>query len=163
MLNKPAGYVCSRDGQGSRTVYDLLPPEMRALKPVGRLDKDSSGLLLLTNDGDLANNLTHPRYNKEKTYVVELHEPLSEPDRRKIGQGVKLEDGISKLQIKNPAGKSFTVVMSEGRNRQIRRTFEALGYTVTKLHRTKFGPYALENLGPGKLIRYREDDTPPSG
>ena len=149
ILNKPVGYVCSRDGQGSRTIYDLLPPDLHALKPVGRLDKDSSGLLLLTNDGDLANQLTHPRYNKEKVYEIELDKPLTSEDKTNIEQGVKLDDGLSKLQIKNLQGKSFTVIMSEGRNRQIRRTFEALSYRITKLHRVEFGDYQLTGLASG--------------
>src|SRR5665213_2596758 len=83
MLNKPAGYVCSRAGQGSRTIYDLLPSEYHQLKPVGRLDKDSSGLLLLTNDGQLANQLAHPRYAKTKTYEVTLDKPLTKIDQAK--------------------------------------------------------------------------------
>ncbi len=148
MLNKPAGYVCSRDGQGSKTIYDLLPEELHSLKPVGRLDKDSSGLILLTSDGDLANQLTHPRYAKEKVYEVELDKALKPGDKTQVGKGVKLDDGESRLQITNLEGTSFTVTMREGRNRQIRRTFEALGYHVTKLRRTQFGPYHLDKLAP---------------
>lgn len=153
ILNKPAGYVSSRAGQGSKTIYDLLPPKFHHLKPVGRLDKDSSGLLLLTNDGDLANRLTHPRYAKEKVYEVELDKPLTAHDKTNIESGVRLEDGISRLHIEvNGAGNHIlTVTMSEGRNRQIRRTFSALGYRVTKLHRTQFGPYGLENLASGNV------------
>jgi 23S rRNA pseudouridine2605 synthase len=150
MFNKPAGFVVSRDGQGSQTIYDLLPAEHRNLKPIGRLDKDSSGLLLLTNDGQLANQLTHPRYHKTKIYEVELDKPLSPEDRQAVERGVKLSDGLSKLQIKNRNGVLFTVTMSEGRNRQIRRTFAARGYTVVKLHRTHFGDHKLQNLKPGQ-------------
>jgi 23S rRNA pseudouridine2605 synthase len=151
ILNKPVGYVCSRDGQGSSTIYDLLPPEYHQLKPVGRLDKDSSGLLLLTNDGGLANQLTHPSYAKTKVYEVTLNKPLQTEDKNRVEQGVKLSDGISKLQIKNLDGPSFTVTMAEGRNRQIRRTFDTLGYKVTGLHRTHFGDYGLGNLPLGQL------------
>src|SRR3990167_9874353 len=86
ILNKPVGYVCSRDGQGSKTIYDLLPAELHNLKPVGRLDKDSSGLLLLTNDGELAHKLTHPSFQKEKVYEVELG-PLDETDKHNIELG----------------------------------------------------------------------------
>jgi 23S rRNA pseudouridine2605 synthase len=150
LFNKPAGYVCSRDGQGSPTVYDLLPPELGRLKTVGRLDKDSSGLLLLTTDGDLANELTHPRHSKEKVYEVALDRPLTPADKDRVEQGVKLEDGGSRLQITDLKGRSFTVIMSEGRNRQIRRTFAALGYKVAKLHRVRFGPYSLGGLKPGE-------------
>jgi 23S rRNA pseudouridine2605 synthase len=150
MLNKPAGYVCSRAGQGSKTIYDLLPAEFHNLKPVGRLDKDSSGLLLLTNDGDLANELTHPSRQKEKIYEVELSKALSPHDKAHIEVGVNLEDGLSKLELSGE-GTKWTVKMHEGRNRQIRRTFAALGYKVIKLHRTHFGGHTLNDLQIGKL------------
>lgn len=153
MLNKPTGYVCSRRGQGNKTIYELLPKKYASLKPVGRLDKNSSGLLLLTNDGQLANRLMHPSSGKIKIYNVRLNKPLSDTDKQRIGQGVELEDGLSKLAIK-PAQKyddrHIFVTMSEGRNRQIRRTFGALGYEITKLHRTGFGPYNLSGLKPGQ-------------
>ena len=147
-INKPVGYVCSRDGQGSKTVYELLPDELHHLKPIGRLDKDSSGLLLLTNDGAAVNLLTHPKYNKQKVYEIELNKSLSNPDRTVIQKGIELDDGISKLGIEGK-GTKWTIVMSEGRNRQIRRTFDALGYKVTKLHRTEFGEYKIDDLGFG--------------
>ena len=148
ILNKPAGYVVSREGQGSKTVYDLLPSEYRNLKPVGRLDKDSSGLLLLTNDGELANQLTHPRYAKTKVYEVQLDRPLEPLHQQMIhDHGIQLEDGPSKLQLqKMDKDTHWQVTMQEGRKRQIRRTFASLGYTVTKLHRTHFGNYQLGNL-----------------
>lgn len=149
ILHKPVGYVVSRNGQGAQTVYDLLPPSLHNLKPVGRLDKDSSGLLVLTNDGQLANHLTHPRYQKEKVYSVELNKPLSPGDRRHIERGVALEDGSSTLQLTGRE-ESWIVSMSEGRNRQIRRTFEAMNYQVKKLHRTHFGEYKLQGLAEGK-------------
>lgn len=151
MLNKPVGYVCSRDGQGSKTVYDLLPKELHNLKPVGRLDKDSSGLLLLTNNGGLANELTHPKFQKEKVYEVELDKPLQPGDEISIEMGITLEDGHSELRLSG-RGKNWIITMSEGRNRQIRRTFDMLGYTVAKLHRTKFGPHHLGDLKTGKFI-----------
>ncbi len=152
MLHKPVGYVCSRNGQGSKTVYDLLPPELHTLKPVGRLDKDSSGLLLMTNDGTLANELTHPRYAKTKVYEVRLNKPLDKEDVDQISQqGVLLDDGVSKLGLL-PTTKDkdqWRITMQEGRNRQIRRTFAALGYTVTHLQRSSFGQYKLDNLPLG--------------
>lgn len=152
VLNKPIGYVCSRDGQGSKTVYDLLPKEYHHLKPVGRLDKDSSGLLLLTNDGDLAHKLTHPSFEKGKKYIVGLRPALTKNDQQRIEKGVALEDGLSKLHLQ-PKGDEWQVMMHEGRNRQIRRTFSALGYTVTKLHRVEFGAHKLNSLAKGA---YRE-------
>lgn len=186
ILNKPVGYVVSRQGQGSRTIYDILPPEYHHLNPVGRLDKDSSGLLLLTNDGDLANELTHPRHQKVKIYEVTLDKPLQPLHQQMISDfGVTLDDGPSKFLVtkldshppvilsdsarenepKGPEsvpyknrsfanaqddGTLYEVQLHEGRNRQIRRTFAALGYTVQTLHRTHFGPYDLGNLRPSE-------------
>jgi 23S rRNA pseudouridine2605 synthase len=150
LLNKPVGYVCSRKGQGSQTIYDLIPEELHHLKPVGRLDKDSSGLLLMTNDGHLANELTHPSYQKQKVYLVELDNLLSGDDSKKIENGIHLEDGLSQLNLKQLRGGIIEVRIYEGRNRQIRRTFAALGYQVTKLHRTHFGNYSLKLLPSGK-------------
>lgn len=148
LLNKPVGYVCSRRGQGSKTIYELLPPRLHYLNPVGRLDKESSGLLLLTNDGALANQLMHPRHGKKKVYQLSLDKPLSPEDKNKIVQGIKLEDGLSRLELFGN-GRNWTITMQEGRNRQIRRTFEALNYKVTKLHRTQFGEYKLQALKSG--------------
>lgn len=154
MLNKPRGYVCSRNGQGSATVYELLPAAYASLKPVGRLDKDSSGLLLLTNDGDLANQLTHPRYAKTKVYQIELSQPLQPLHQQMISDhGIQLDDGPSRLHLQRIGqnGTQWRVTMQEGRNRQIRRTFASLGYTVTALHRTQFGSYQLQQLAPGQM------------
>ena len=150
MLNKPVGYVASRDGQGSKTVYDLLAPEYSVLKPIGRLDKDSSGLLLLTNDGDLANRLTHPSYKKPKRYEVRLDKPLSESARSQIARGVRVEDYTSRLQLEPLTDGRWLVKMTEGKNRQIRKTFFAAGYTVRALHRTEFGDYQLGDLPSGR-------------
>ena len=155
ILNKPVGYICSRNGQGSQTIYHLLPPELHKLKPVGRLDKDSSGLLLLTNDGKLAHELTHPSFKKEKIYEVKLDKNLSEKDFEIITKkGVRLEDGPSKFRLDyiNDRNDIWKITMSEGRNRQIRRTFEALGYRVIKLHRTKFGNFNLDRLALGDHV-----------
>lgn len=150
MLNKPTGYVTSREGQGSKTVYDLLPSQYHELKPVGRLDKDSSGLLLMTNDGKLANELTHPSFEKEKVYEVRLNQALKPDDFSALKTGVELEDGLSHLEVQPMgSGPKYEVRMKEGRNRQIRRTFSALNYTVKKLHRTQFGTYKINNLSPG--------------
>ncbi len=152
-LNKPVGYVVSRDGQGSKTIYDLLPTEYHHLKPIGRLDKESSGLLILTNDGQLAHDLTHPSKQKLKTYEVTLDLPLQPLHRQMIHDiGIGLDDGISQLNVERVADADdyhWIVRMKEGRNRQIRRTFAALGYTVTALHRTHFGPYTLNDLKDG--------------
>ncbi|MBQ7201870.1 rRNA pseudouridine synthase [Candidatus Saccharibacteria bacterium] len=154
-MNKPVGYVCSRRAQGDApTLYDILPAKFQKLKTVGRLDKDSSGLILLTNDGDFAFQMTHPKFHKEKTYLVELDRDLAPLHQQMISDfGVDLDDGKSKFVVirdeRFEDRKHFTVVLSEGRNRQIRRTFQAVGYRVVKLHRTSFGKFNLGNLKPG--------------
>lgn len=154
VFNKPTGYVVSRDGQGNKTIYELLPPELHHLKPVGRLDKDSSGLLLLTNDGQLAQELTHPKYQKTKVYEIRVSQPLAPLHRQMISEhGIQLSDGPSKLlleRLQEGNDNEWKVMMREGRNRQIRRTFAALGYGTTKLHRTHFGTYSLGTLPSGQ-------------
>lgn len=155
LLHKPIGYLCSRASQGGApTIYELLPKELHHLKPVGRLDKDSSGLILLTNDGDLAHQMTHPSFYKIKRYLVTLNQPLQPLHRQMINDfGIELPDGPSKLTLErqhDSDDKRWIVQMSEGRNRQIRRTFAALGYTVVKLHRTNFGNYALDDIPRGQ-------------
>ncbi len=177
LLHKPADYVCSRRQQGDTpTIYSLLPAELHTLKPVGRLDRDSSGLILLTNDGDFAHRMTHPSFHKTKLYEVTLDHPLQPLHQQMISDyGVMLEDGKSQFVIEKAtqheataelqreevdgsnslrastggASPSYKITMHEGRNRQIRRTFAALGYTVTTLHRTHFGPYALGDISAG--------------
>lgn len=150
---KPIGYVCSRRAQGSApTLYELLPKKYQHLKTVGRLDKNSSGLILLTNDGDFAYQMTHPKFRKNKVYEVELDKSLEPLHQQMISDyGVMLEDGPSKFKIIKIASQNhYTVILSEGRNRQIRRTFATLGYKVTKLHRIQFGKYGLGDLKPGE-------------
>jgi 23S rRNA pseudouridine2605 synthase len=153
-LHKPTGYVSSRRAQtAAPTIYELLPEKYHHLKPVGRLDKDSSGLILLTNDGDYAQAMTHPRYAKMKLYEVTLDRALQPLHHQMIADyGVKLTDGVSKFEMASLADKKhWLVTLKEGRNRQIRRTFGALGYTVTGLHRTQFGSFALDGLAPGEF------------
>ena len=152
-FNKPVGYVCSRRAQGSApTLYELLPKKYQHLKTVGRLDKDSSGLILLTNDGDFAYQMTHPKFRKTKVYRVSLDHPLAPLHQQMISDyGVMLDDGPSKFTVIRD-GEHYIATLMEGRNRQIRRTFLALGYKVVKLHRIKFGKYELNRLGPGKFV-----------
>ena len=155
VFHKPAGYVCSRRQQGDiETIYSILPEELHALKPVGRLDKDTSGILLLTNDGDFAHQMTHPSFHKQKTYTVVLDRELAPLHQQMISDyGVQLEDGPSKLILTRNSDTDrlhWYIDMHEGRNRQIRRTFAALGYTTTSLHRTKFGDYSLGDIQPGE-------------
>lgn len=157
IFNKPVGYVVSRDGQGSKTIYELLPPQYQNLNAVGRLDKDSSGLLVLTNDGNLAQDLTHPSRQKTKVYEIRLNAPLQPLHRQMISDhGVQLNDGGSKLQLERLVDGDdygWRVTMHEGRNRQIRRTFSSLDYTVKRLHRIKFGEYNLGTLAPGAITQ----------
>ena len=147
IFNKPRGYVCSRKKQGeNETIYAILPKDFSALKPVGRLDKDSSGILLLTNDGDFAFQMIHPKFRKVKEYLVSLDEPLQPIHQQMIADfGINLPDGKSQLGLErlDDSRKNWKVIMSEGRNRQIRRTFSAIGYEVEELHRTVFGSYIL--------------------
>jgi len=154
LFHKPVGYICSRRKQGDNdTIYALIPPKFHNLKPVGRLDKDSSGLLLLTNDGDFAYQMTHPKFYKTKVYHVRLDRELEPLHQQMISDhGVQLEDGPSKLSLERLSDdnrKGWQITMTEGRNRQIRRTFGSLGYTVTKLHRLSFGNYSLGDIKPG--------------
>lgn len=160
LLNKPAGYLSSRRSQGDvPTLYTLLPKQYHALKTVGRLDKDSSGLLLLTNDGDFAYKMTHPKFYKVKRYEVQLDRELEPLHQQMISDyGVALEDGPSKLTLERMSDtnrKEWLVTMSEGRNRQIRRTFATLSYTVTRLHRTHFGDYSLDDIKSGEYKPFR--------
>lgn len=154
-LHKPIGYVCSRKKQGDNpTIYELVPKEYHTLKPVGRLDRDSSGLLLLTNDGDFAHQMTHPSHYKVKRYEVTIDRALEPLHQQMISDfGVDLPDGKSQLTLERVTDdrQQWIVTMTEGRNRQIRRTFDALGYTVTRLHRTDFGPYHIGSLAAGKF------------
>ena len=156
LLNKPTGFVCSRKSQGTnKTIYELLPPELHRLKPVGRLDIDSSGLILLTNDGDFALRMTHPRFAKVKVYNVRLNHDLEPLHQQMIADiGVQLEDGRSQLSLSrmsDESRKEWVVTMAEGRNRQIRRTFDSLGYNVKKLHRIQFGNYSLGDMKRGEF------------
>lgn len=155
MFNKPVGYVCSRRAQGdSPTIYELLPKEFHTLKTVGRLDRDSSGLLLLSNDGDFTYRMTHPKFAKAKVYRVRLDRELEPLHQQMISDyGVALEDGVSKLALTRTSDtdrKEWEILMHEGRNRQIRRTFASLGYTVIKLHRINFGNYSIGDMKPGE-------------
>ena len=147
IFNKPRGYVCSRKKQGeNETIYAILPKEFSVLKPVGRLDKDSSDILLLTNDGDFAFQMTHPKFRKVKEYLISLDTPLQPIHQQMIADfGINLPDGKSQLGLErlDDSRKNWKVIMSEGRNRQIRRTFSAIGYKVEELHRTVFGSYIL--------------------
>ncbi len=154
-LNKPEGVVSTvEDTHGRPTVVGLVPSQRR-LYPVGRLDADTTGLILLTNDGELADLLTHPRYGVEKTYRARVDPPVvSERSLRALRDGVALEDGRSspaKARLVAPGLVELTI--REGRKRQVRRMCEAVGHDVRALQRTAFGPLGLERLPPGESRR----------
>jgi len=155
LMNKPGGYVCSRRKQGETpTIYSLLPEKYQNLKTVGRLDANSSGVILLTNDGDFAFELTHPKFLKSKEYEILLDRALEPFHQQAISDfGLQLADGPSKLILTRLDDKrlKWRVEMSEGRNRQIRRTFAAVGYKVVKLERKRFGKYEIGDLKPGEF------------
>jgi 23S rRNA pseudouridine2605 synthase len=153
LFNKPFGLVTSRERQGrADTIYGALEEKYHNLKPVGRLDKETTGLLLLTDDGDYSNQLSHPSNHKQKVYQIELDKLLRKSDLDLIqGRGVELRDGKSKMKVSTTtSGKPrYEIKIAEGRNRQIRRTFEHLDYEIISLHRTEFGPYKLNKLPAG--------------
>jgi 23S rRNA pseudouridine2605 synthase len=155
VLNKPPGVMSTaRDPGGHPTVVSLVPSSRR-LYPVGRLDADSTGLILLTNDGELANLLMHPRYGVQKSYLaVVAPSPISESSLRRLREGVELEDGpTSPARVRRLAPARFEITIGEGRNRQVRRMVEAVGHRVVSLERVAFGPLRLEGLAPGAFRR----------
>jgi 23S rRNA pseudouridine2605 synthase len=159
VVNKPVGVVSTaREPGARRPVVDLVETEAR-LYPVGRLDADSSGLLLLTNDGELANRLTHPRYEVPKTYVARLRKPISDRELERLRRGVELEDGpTAPAQAKRRGDREVEIVLREGRNRQVRRMLEAVGNEVVDLRRVGFGPLRLGRLKEGSSRRLSQDE-----
>ncbi len=152
-LNKPLGVVSTAsDTHGRRTVIELVPDRGLRLYPVGRLDRDSSGLILLTNDGELANRLTHPRFEVPKTYQAVLGgPPLADRTLRRLREGVELEDGpTAPARVRRLGPRELELTIHEGRNRQVRRMCEAVGHPVLSLRRTAFGPLELGGLAPGQ-------------
>ena len=145
LLNKPAGVVTTaHDPQGRPTVIGLVPHPARVV-PVGRL-----GALLLTNDGELAHRLAHPRYEVDKVYEVELDRLATEAQLQRLAKGVELEDGpTAPAGVRRVSGRRVELTIHEGRNRQVRRMLEAVGRAVTQLHRSRYGPLTVEGLEPG--------------
>ena len=151
MVNKPLDVVSTADEPGRRqAVVDLVPSDLR-LYPVGRLDVDSTGLILVTNDGELANRLSHPRYEVPKTYRVSMGRPVPGRMVERLSEGVELEDGpTAPAEVRRLGPDEIEVTISEGRNRQVRRMAEAVGNRVTALERTGFGSLRLGRLPPGR-------------
>jgi len=151
VLNKPRGVVTTAsDPQGRPTVVQLVPAEPRVF-PVGRLDTDTEGLLLLTNDGDLAHRLTHPSFGVDKEYLAQVEGSPTPAELRRLRKGVELEDGVTApARASLVSAGAVRLVIHEGRNRQVRRMLEAVGYPVLRLVRTRIGPLADRKLKPGE-------------
>ncbi|MCF8035693.1 MAG: rRNA pseudouridine synthase [Desulfobacteraceae bacterium] len=149
MLHKPAGYLSTCSQPGRKIVLDLVDTDRRVF-PVGRLDKDSTGLLLLTSDGRIHHRLAHPSFDHEKQYIVTVDRPVADADLEKLESGVVLSDGMTRpAAIVRRSKTAFSITLQEGRNRQIRRMAEALGYMVKSLHRVRMGPLELKDLPAG--------------
>jgi 23S rRNA pseudouridine2605 synthase len=164
MLNKPPGYlVSSRDPHHDKLVTSLLGEYQGKVFPVGRLDFESSGLLLFTNDGELAFRLSHPRFGVEKTYEIVIAGSISEPELAQLDKGVVLDDGPtapshSVLVSRSNTTSIVRITLHEGRKRQVRRMFEKIGYPVVQLKRIIFGGIKLDNLKEGKFVKLKPGD-----
>ena len=164
-FHKPAGVVTTmRDPQGRPDIRGFVPEEGPRIFPVGRLDRDSEGLLLLTNDGDLANALTHPRFGVEKEYLAEVEGVPTPKHVGRLRRGVELEDGHARAKSARVAGRTgdrgaVRLVMTEGRKREVRRLLAAIGLPVTRLVRVRVGAVRLGGLAPGELRELTHDEV----
>ena len=165
LVNKPVGVVSTAsDDEGRETVIDLLDDVDARVYPVGRLDLDSEGALLLTNDGELAQRLTHPRFGVTKTYVAEVEGSVKDKTVRQLARGVELEDGFTgparaRLVERSPGGTLIEIVLAEGRNREVRRMLEAVGHPVRRLVRTAIGPLMLGRLKPATYRKLKLEEV----
>ncbi len=167
ILNKPRGYVTTlRDEKGRTTVMDLIPERFAkaGVMPVGRLDMDTEGLLILTNDGDLAYRLTRPSFKVTKEYIVDLDKPIEEIDRQRIEKGfyvhqIKVKTGAASVTVLGKSGYTVKMIISEGKKRQIRYSFKNLGYKVVKLKRIAYGPLTLGRLNRGEYRMLKEAEV----
>ena len=156
-MNKPKGYVCTvKDDKGRKTVMDLLPPGIQRVVPVGRLDYDTEGLLLFTNDGELTNKLTHPKNGVYKTYLVKVESYIPDEALKTLSRGVELDGKYTnpckvKLIERNKLGTKLHVSINEGRNRQVRRMFEAIGFDIDFLKRISIGELTVSGLDRGDV------------
>jgi len=160
LLNKPAGTVTTaHDPQGRRTVVDLVRHPSRVV-PVGRLDADTTGALLLTNDGDLAHRLAHPRYEVDKVYEVECWTQPTDADLKRLREGVVLDDGPTRpAQVRRIDGAHIELTIHEGRNRQVKRMLEAVGHRVRRLHRSRYANLTVDGLAPGEWRELGRDEA----
>ena len=164
LLNKPAGVVTTaRDPHGRRTVVDLVPSEPRVV-PVGRLDVDTTGALLLTNDGDLAHRLAHPRYGVPKVYEADVEGSPSPDDLARVRAGIALEDGVTspalvRVLSRGTRGSRLELTLHEGRKHQVKRMCEAIGHPVRRLHRARYAELDLDGLGLGTWRELTPDEV----
>ena len=160
LLHKPRGVVTTaRDPQGRPTVVDLVGHATRVV-PVGRLDAGTTGALLLTNDGPLAQRLAHPRYGVEKVYEVEVEGEPDDEALRRLAEGVELEEGpTAPARVRRLGGGRMELTLHEGRNRQVRRMCETVGHPVRRLHRSRYGPIELGELEPGRWRELAPDEV----
>lgn len=167
ILNKPRGYVTTlQDEKGRATVMELIPERFvkAGVMPVGRLDMDTEGLLILTNDGDLAYRLTRPSFKVTKEYVVDLDKPIEEIDRQRIEKGffvhqIKVKTGAATVTVLGKSGYTVKMIISEGKKRQIRYSFKNLGYKVVKLKRIAYGPLTLGRMNRGEYRLLKESEV----
>jgi 23S rRNA pseudouridine2605 synthase len=160
LLHKPAGVVTTAsDPQGRPTVVELVDHDVRVV-PVGRLDVETTGALLLTNDGDLAHRLAHPKYEVEKVYEADVEGEPSDEALRRLAEGVELEDGpTAPAEVRRLRPSTVELSIHEGRNRQVRRMFEAVGYPVRRLHRSRYAGLTLDALEPGQWRELGADEA----
>jgi 23S rRNA pseudouridine2605 synthase len=160
LLHKPAGVVTTAsDPQGRPTVVDLVEHEVRVV-PVGRLDVETTGALLLTNDGELAHRLAHPKYEVEKVYEAEVEGEPSDEALQHLAEGVELEDGLTApAEVRRLGPSRIELSIHEGRNRQVRRMLEAVGYQVRRLHRSRYAGLTLEELAQGEWRELGPDEA----
>ncbi len=156
-FNKPPGFITTSDDEkGRKTIYDVIPKELAGLKPVGRLDKDSSGLLILTNDGDLINDLTHPSIKVPKIYIVSVNGKINNEHVRQMASGIEIEKGkiayaqVEVLEISNKS-TMMQITLYQGMNRQIRKMFEFLGFEVKSLKRVQHATITIGDLKRGEV------------
>jgi 23S rRNA pseudouridine2605 synthase len=161
LLHKPAGYLTTyRDPEGRPTVYDLLPRRDQYVFPVGRLDLDTSGLLIMTNDAQLAERMTNPEYHAPKTYRVETSTPLDDEQLEQLRRGIELRDGPTRpAEVTRVDPRTFEITITEGRNRQVRRMVEALGAKVDKLTRIAIGSLQIGDMESGAVRELSADEV----
>jgi len=158
IINKPGGFLSTvRDERGRKTVFHFMPEQYRYLRlyPAGRLDRDSTGLLLLTNDGELTYKLTHPRFEHEKEYIVVLDRRLKPGERRRLERGIRLDDGMTcpalVREFESGSGFNYSITIHEGRKRQVRRMFQSMGFRVLDLKRIRIGGLSMGELREGEM------------